>query len=56
MNKELYDYLEQEFRYCNMKKYYDRFFELWINNITENQIIGFTKQMKQCINESMIEH
>ena len=44
MTKELYNWLELRFRQDNHPKY-TRYFEEWISNITDDQILGFSKQM-----------
>ena len=44
MTKELYNWLELRFRQDNHPKY-TRYFEEWISNITDGQILGFSKQM-----------
>lgn len=46
MTEELYYYLDKEFRFNNLKKYYDKYFKLWIDNLTEEQIIGFAKYLE----------
>lgn len=40
MNKELYDYLENEWKYNNHNKY-QKYFKQWVSNLTEHQIIYF---------------
>lgn len=37
------------FRKDNHSKYYN-YFDLWISNITESQVIGFSKQMYNDVN------
>lgn len=49
MNKELYNWLEMRFRKDNHCKYH-KYFDLWISNITESQVIGFSKQMYNDVN------
>lgn len=49
MNKELYNWLEMRFRKDNHKKYH-KYFDLWISNITESQVIGFSKQTYNDVN------
>ena len=44
MTEELYDWLKREYIYSNIKKYH-KYFKIWIANITESQIIGFSEQM-----------
>lgn len=45
MNEELYNWLEKMFMHSNIKKYRQYFHE-WIENITEDQIIGFERMSK----------
>jgi len=42
MNKELRQYLEKEWRYNNLKKY-QKYFNEWVENLTDNQIHYFKK-------------
>ena len=44
MDTQLYIYLEKRWRFSNHKKYH-KYFKEWIENITENQIYYFTKDM-----------
>ena len=44
MNKELYYYLERDWRYNNHQKY-QKYFEKWLMNLTNNQIYYFIKNM-----------
>lgn len=44
MTRELYNWLQREFYFCNHSKY-RHLFETWISNITQAQIDGFSKQM-----------
>lgn len=44
MTEELYDYLLKEWRFNNHPKYL-KYFELWISNISENQIFHFNRMM-----------
>lgn len=44
MTPKLYEWLRQEFYRSNHSKY-RHLFETWVSNITEGQIIGFSKQM-----------
>ena len=44
ISSELYNWLQREFYLYNHSKYH-YLFETWINNITQNQIDGFSKQM-----------
>lgn len=43
MTPKLYEWLRKEFYYSNHNKY--RHLEVWLVNITQAQIDGFTKQM-----------
>ena len=42
MNELLYFYLKEEFRQNNVPKY-QKYFDIWINNLTENQINYYNK-------------
>ena len=44
MNGILYDWLREEFYKGNINKY-RHYFEVWVENLTQPQIDGFTKQM-----------
>jgi len=44
MNKELYTYLERRWRFSNHTKY-QKYFKLWLENLTDNQIYYFKKDM-----------
>lgn len=44
MISELYEWLRREFYKSNHTKY-RHLFETWVNNITQAQIDGFSKQM-----------
>ncbi len=44
MDDKLYNWLEREFKYSNHPKYL-KYFEEWINNLTEDQKNGFKKMM-----------
>ena len=44
MSSKLYNWLQREFYLCNHSKY-RHLFETWVNNITQNQIDEFSKQM-----------
>ena len=44
MNEELYSWLEKMFIRSNISKY-RKYFHEWIENITEDQIIGFQRMM-----------
>ena len=50
----LYDYLEKEFYYSNIKKY-RKYFKEWVNNLTKDQILGFEKQRIAVINKSYVK-
>lgn len=41
MNEKLKEYLWNEWRTCNHNKYL-HLFDMWINNLTENQILYLT--------------
>ena len=49
MNKQLYEYLEKEWRISNHKKY-QKYFKVWVKNITDDQIFYFTKDMNKRLN------
>lgn len=55
MNKDLYNWLEKEWRFNNHVKY-QKYFKEWISNLTPDQIFGFAKQYEQGLNESMVQH
>jgi len=42
VNKSLYNYLEKEWRINNHSKY-QHYFQLWVENLTDNQIEYFNK-------------
>ena len=42
MNELLYLYLNEEFRQNNVPKY-QKYFDIWVNNLTENQINYYNK-------------
>lgn len=44
MTRELYNWLQREFYLCNHSRY-RHLFDMWIGNITQDQIGGFSKQM-----------
>lgn len=43
-NSELYTYLQKEWYKNNLPKYY-KYFDSWQDNLTVEQIAGFTKHM-----------
>ena len=43
-DRELYNWLQREFYLCNHSRY-RHLFDMWIGNITQDQIDGFSKQM-----------
>lgn len=43
MNNVLKDWLRNQWRFCNHSKY-QKYFDLWYNNITNDQLAGFEKQ------------
>ena len=45
MNKHLYEYLEKTFYRDNIKKYH-KYFSMWVNNLTDKQLIGFQHMME----------
>ena len=49
MNIELFTWLQNEWKLCNLPKY-QKYFTIWVNNLTENQILGFTKEMNKDLN------
>lgn len=55
MNKDLYNWLEKEWRFNDHVKY-RKYFIQWIKNLTKDQIIGFSKQYKQFLDNSMVSH
>lgn len=44
MNDKLYEWLKTHWRYNNHPKYL-KYFDDWVENITENQIIHFNRMM-----------
>lgn len=42
MSNELYQYLKNEWRENNLPKY-QKYFENWVNNLTETQIYYYNK-------------
>ncbi len=46
INKELDSWLRETFRRSNLPKYL-KYMEGWISNLTEGQIQGFEKMMRQ---------
>lgn len=44
MDSNLKKYLEKEWKYNNHRKY-QKYFEVWLSNITETQEMYFTAQM-----------
>lgn len=44
MTTKLYEWLRSEFHKSNHSKY-KHLFHIWVNNITQSQIDGFSKQM-----------
>jgi hypothetical protein len=44
MNEELYTYLESMFIRSNIPKY-RKYFKEWIDNVTEEQLVGFERMM-----------
>jgi uncharacterized protein YfdQ (DUF2303 family) len=46
VDSRLYNWLENNWKYNNHKKYH-KYFEKWISNITENQIQSFNKMMER---------
>jgi hypothetical protein len=46
MNKLLYNWLKYQWKINNSNKY-QKYFEEWISNLTENQILGFNKMRKK---------
>jgi len=46
LSKKLHEYLEKWWRYNNHKKY-QKYFKLWIDNITDDQIHYYTIEMNR---------
>ena len=46
MTDELYRWLEERWKYDNHPKYHRYFYE-WVDNITQSQIEGFSKQERR---------
>lgn len=44
IDKNLHQYLQTQWRFCNHTKYL-KYFDDWVKNITDNQIYYFTKEM-----------
>lgn len=55
MSRELYNWLEKEWRLSNHIKY-QKYFNEWIANLTEHQITGFIKQYIQGLDQSLVQH
>ena len=55
MNKDLYNWLEQQFYLRNHVRYH-KYFKEWISNLTVIQIEGERNQMIGMINQSKIKH
>lgn len=55
MEKDLYNWLEQQFYFRNHTKY-KKYFKEWIQNLTEDQIDSERKQMIGMINQTKIKH
>ena len=55
MTKELHDWLEKEFSMNNHKKYH-KYFKVWVENLTNDQIKGFQDLMVGVITQSKIQH
>ena len=47
MDKNLKDYIEKDFRYNNLPKYYKKYFELWLSNLTPISIILLGEAIKR---------
>ena len=45
MDKNLKDYIEKDFRYNNLPKYYKKYFELWLSNLTPSQLYFWEKRL-----------
>ena len=52
MNDELYEWLREQWRRCNISKY-QHLFEPWVNNLTDSQIYYFYKQKENIENGSL---
>lgn len=50
MSLELFTWLQEEWKYCNLPKY-QKYFTTWVDNLTSEQIQGFKKQMNQNLNK-----
>lgn len=44
MNLELYTWLQNEYKLCNLPKY-QKYFTTWVDNLTASQIKGFTMRL-----------
>ena len=53
IQKELYDWLQFRWRNDNHTKYH-KYFDDWVNNVTEDQIDGFNKQLNSKIGQDYI--
>ena len=54
MSSILIDYLEKEWKYSNHKKYY-KYFNAWLENLTENQIYYFNINMIKNNNKNKLK-
>ena len=55
MDEELYNWLEKDFKFNNIKKYH-KYFKEWVSNLTDIQIFYLKKQRFDVINETLIQH
>lgn len=55
MDIVLYNWLKKEFEFNNHKKYH-KYFQEWVNNLSETQIFYFEKQRLSVINKTMVQH
>ena len=55
MEKDLRDWLEIQFYRNNINKYH-KYFKEWVDNLTDNQILGLREQMIGFITQSKINH
>lgn len=52
MDNELYEWLMEQWRRCNIPKY-KHIFEPWVSNLTDSQIYYFKKQKENIENGSL---
>lgn len=54
-NCVLYTYLQERFYHSNHSKY-RKYFEEWVNNLTDNQIDFFEIERNSILNQDKVKH